>query len=326
MYKKAAPTTQTSSNIEEDKYVDPPNVIWPEWVEQEVTSEKYTTKHSFEDPEGYPLLPRSLRKSIDIWKRVGDMDDREGLTIYNLGGLDDTMHSSVQRKHEPSAELFTASILAKVSVEEPGTSKLIQCNKHLMGSELMRNIIFALHFIYEQRKSFGDDSMPWDLIYPKSKDGISLFNTSGKYTIKLFWLGSYRKVTIDDRVPLDNQNRPLLITSPCNTELWPILVSKALVKLAAQSYKDQDGSELGDFDVLCALRGFIPERIGMETDKLLCPVFSKLFNSSSHGKGLQTVKSTHLIGTPEKGEKKGAHGLGAYCVFAKKIAGEVTAF
>jgi hypothetical protein len=30
----------------------------------------------FEDPEGYPLLPRSLRKSINIWTRVGDIPFR----------------------------------------------------------------------------------------------------------------------------------------------------------------------------------------------------------------------------------------------------------
>jgi hypothetical protein len=54
MYKKPP------GQLTEDNSLEPPTTIWPEWValiitpkvEQEVNSEKYSTKHTFEDSEG----------------------------------------------------------------------------------------------------------------------------------------------------------------------------------------------------------------------------------------------------------------------------------
>lgn len=165
------------------------------------------------------------------------------------------------------------------------------------------------------------------MIYPKSKDGGSVYNPSGKYNVKLYWLGAYRKITVDDRIPVDNQNRPLLVCSPCSTELWPLLVCKALVKLAAQSYRNYEGSELGDFDVLHALRGFIPERFMIDSEKKLFKLFSKLFgkvftpnlHTARLNKDIKKISSPNLLAEkPERGEKRVSKE--DFRLFAKKNA------
>ncbi|KAI8609212.1 LD-carboxypeptidase-domain-containing protein [Chytriomyces sp. MP71] len=193
------------------------------------------------------------------------------------------------------------------------TSKFFQHNRHLItASDLMRQIIATFHFMYDQSKLFRGQNMavdekeftPWDNIYPKGKDGLPMYNPSGRYAVKVFWLGCWRKVIVDDRVPMDDQNRPLIPCSPVIQEIWPILVSKALLKVAAASYRElsalsvaaggpigatgtnvhsqlgghanphsatffprrsgSTGFEQGDFDVFHTLRGWIPERIGID--------------------------------------------------------------
>jgi hypothetical protein len=39
-------------------------------------------------------------------------------------------------------------------------------------------------------------------------------------------------VTIDDRIPVDATEKPLLLVSSVSNEIWTLLLSKALLKLA----------------------------------------------------------------------------------------------
>jgi hypothetical protein len=115
---------------------------------------------------------------------------------------------------------------------------------------------------------FAEDFNPWDMIYPKAKDGGPTYNPSGKYIVKLYWLGSWRKIVVDDRIPVDHSGRALVLTSSTQNEIWTMILSKALLKLACLSFSDELGEcEFGDFDVLTALRGWIPESIKMNPGK-----------------------------------------------------------
>ncbi|KAI8919009.1 hypothetical protein DFJ77DRAFT_259325 [Powellomyces hirtus] len=157
-----------------------------------------------------------------------------------------------------------------------GTSKLFQTNKHLLPSELMRAILCTLHFLYDQTKqsragtqgnanAIPDEFSPWDHIYPKAKDGLPTYNVSGKYIIKLFWLGAWRRVTVDDRIPVDAEGKPLVVSSPVTHEIWPMLLTKALLKVVASSYKDLESAcEFGDFDVFHTLKGWLPEKLSLD--------------------------------------------------------------
>ncbi|KAH6594261.1 hypothetical protein BASA50_006733 [Batrachochytrium salamandrivorans] len=137
-----------------------------------------------------------------------------------------------------------------------------------------------------------EEYSPWEAIYPKSKDGVPIYNASGKYIVKLFWLGAWRKITIDDRIPVDSIGKPLLIMSPQITEIWPMLLCKALMKVANTSYKECYGmSEAGDFDVLHCLRGWTPERLPVRP-KGLVNLASVLFALPSRSGAVpQTVNS-----------------------------------
>jgi hypothetical protein len=71
----------------------------------------------------------------------------------------------------------------------------------------------------------------FELIQPQS-NGLPVISASGKYAVKLHIYDGWRTVIVDDRVPLDLFGRPLVVaTRPF--QLWPILLSKALLKVMA---------------------------------------------------------------------------------------------
>ncbi|KAJ3217012.1 hypothetical protein HDU67_008657 [Dinochytrium kinnereticum] len=404
------PTTQNASGnavigvSSEDAEI--PIVIWPEWSDSEIASEKWATKHAFEDPEGPIILPRSIRPCFEGFKRPVELAlegtvpvavqplsfldeaffslaptsassnsgshgamyiNSPGGFPRNMGGLDrlsedngfaatndpsdsnsvstapgdgqalgtsgasqdatggtgDHFNYDGGQSQSSGGASFSVSItsshqalsgivsnledtnsngavgasglglnvagtgddlgnlvsgnggLPNVPEDDQGSeqeslagcSKFFQCNRHLLVSDLMRTMLAQIHFLFEHSRAsrtagLPDEFCPWENLYPKAKDGTPTYNPMGKYAVKLFWLGSWRRITIDDRIPVDEQGRPLVICSPAPHEMWPMLISKALVKLATTSYKEMDGSlEHGDFDALHALKGWIPERL-----------------------------------------------------------------
>lgn len=48
----------------------------------------------------------------------------------------------------------------------------------------------------------------WERIYPQ-KDGAPCISPSGKYWVKVRFMGKERLVEIDDRIPCDTRSKPL---------------------------------------------------------------------------------------------------------------------
>jgi hypothetical protein len=269
-------------------------ILWPEWNDAEIQSEKWASKHAFEDPDGLTLLPRSLSKHVDSVKRVSELvGDGASITVVSpLAVLEETLlsaqildHSMISKSYpdvvvsidtmgeenkahgtslidceysgsrgEEDGKLFQGNTSmdsfanAKPADNEfslpvssdlflSGTSKLYHVNQHLMVSDFMTTLISMLHYLYDYTKfskeNNGDGNVPWDNIYPKTKDGLPLYNASGKYIVKLYWMGCWRKITIDDRIPIDSSGKALLVCSATPNEIWPLLITKALLKVAS---------------------------------------------------------------------------------------------
>jgi hypothetical protein len=84
----------------------------------------------------------------------------------------------------------------------------------------------------------GSMQFLWRAIYPKLPSGRPCFNPAGKYAIRLFFAGKWRKVYVTDAVPIDAEGKPVVATSANPLELWPLILSKAVYALyAAAGYK-----------------------------------------------------------------------------------------
>ncbi|MEE6475055.1 hypothetical protein FKM82_010600 [Ascaphus truei] len=232
--------------------------IWPEWNETDINSEKWDTGkgakekekpgkspilHFFDDPEGKIELPPNLK--IHSWKRP----------------------------HE-----FLTS-MPPVIVKEENSFDLFSANEHLVESELMRWIISEVSAVWRVNNTHLMNNKlttidptvltwkPWEHIYALCKavkGHIPLYNSYGKYVVKLYWMGCWRKIVVDDTLPFNDNNKLLLPATICEAELWPLLLSKAIIKLASVDTNGFAKKELGEFTVLHALTGWLPEVIPLQ--------------------------------------------------------------
>ena len=103
----------------------------------------------------------------------------------------------------------------------------------------------------------------WEAIYPQDAKGLPRYNPGGKYIVRLHVAGAWRAVVVDDRVPVDAAGAPLLLTSSDPTELWPLLLTKALY-VASQEVSDQN-------DILATMRALLGT-LPLDTSLPLAPV------------------------------------------------------
>lgn len=98
-------------------------------------------------------------------------------------------------------------------------------------------------------------------IYPQ-KDGAPIYNPNGKYAVKLYFMGKERKVIISDHIPTTHDGKPLLCMSVDPYQLWPLLISKAILQLWDYQSKS---SLVGDGFVMYSLMGLLTETIDLKS-------------------------------------------------------------
>ncbi|EGD76343.1 hypothetical protein PTSG_01043 [Salpingoeca rosetta] len=238
--------------------------FFPKWTEADILAERWSadaakgkdrTKWPFEDPLGVTPMPRSLEDAVSRWRRMS------GPSTAHMVAPSRFRPVPAFRVLAKSDQLWLRKKRMKFveRTEEPWVS-LYHKSQHIMESPLMREIISALSFL--QRPPQGSEAhtvRPWHLVHPRGKDGQAAANTTGgKYAVKLFWLGHWRKVVVDDVVPFDAENR-ILLPQSTEPELWPIIVTKALLRIASLSFDLRPGTpEAGQFNVMAALTGWYP--------------------------------------------------------------------
>ena len=99
-------------------------------------------------------------------------------------------------------------------------------------------------------------------LYPYDKQlGKPVLSSNGKYIVRLNFNGCWRKVVIDDRLPVSNTHRLLHVTDRRNPALlWPALLEKAYLKVRG-GYDFPGSSSCSD---LWTLTGWIPEQVFLQ--------------------------------------------------------------
>ncbi|XP_071446197.1 androglobin-like [Hetaerina americana] len=234
---------------------------WPEWSDIELNAEAWinedeedkqkSNQHDYYyDPEGV-LLPHTQMRILDCWKRTADAFQSPCI-LY-----DDTVNAI----------------------------DIISPNKHLLNSRCMRWVISSIAMVQKLAEDSpfpieGENPQytpnggalwrPWHHIYSNCKAGNiphrPLMNPSGKYIVRLYYLGCWRKIVVDDNLPFDSKGNMLLPASTVKGELWPMLLSKALLKIASHTWNKIE--DTNGFHPITSLTGWICEEfINIDFDK-----------------------------------------------------------
>ncbi|KYM98476.1 Calpain-7-like protein [Cyphomyrmex costatus] len=76
----------------------------------------------------------------------------------------------------------------------------------------------------------------------------------GKYVVRLHYMGCWRRILVDDIIPVDKNGKLLLPSTSNNFELWPMLLAKALLKLASLTWIRH--REIVDFHPITCFTGW----------------------------------------------------------------------
>jgi hypothetical protein len=78
----------------------------------------------------------------------------------------------------------------------------------------------------------GNTQYLWEAIHPQDAQGVPIYNHAGKYSVRLYIAGKWRRVDVDDRLPIDEEGNIQIVSSSQRNELWPSILAKAIIKVA----------------------------------------------------------------------------------------------
>lgn len=245
--------------------------VWPEWSDVDINAEKWDAVHKgkekekgkspvvthfFDDPDGKIELPSSLR--VTHWKRPQDFIVDKAPTIVDLEEKQNTIDLCI-----PQNECAFESELIRHIVSEIMALWAMQETKVPVepGSEAQIN------GLTEETVHMWK---PWEHIYAINKVGkgpnIPAYNPHGKYALKLWWMGCWRKIIVDDLLPFNEEDKLLLPMTSLGYEIWPMILCKGIIKIAALDYNGGNlSSEFGEFSAVHCLTGWMPEVIPLQS-------------------------------------------------------------
>jgi hypothetical protein len=240
----------------EDTEKGSPQAVWPSWTIGRAQKEASSTavKSIYTDPDSI-LLPPSLAKPCVGWRRLGELYPNgiaEKLTVTPAEGMQ-TMHHST-----PGVGIHATR----------GWNQIVSA---------MLNLILA------KRKLFvgQEGNFLWGSVQPSNaKDGITRYNPSGKYVLRAFHQGDWKMVCIDDSIPVDEKGQSILPACTNPMEIWPVLMSKVLLKLWPGYEFDRENSSSGGTEILYSLCGWMVQT-EVQSKSLLEFPYSKANRPSS---------------------------------------------
>ncbi|KAI3385794.1 hypothetical protein SNEBB_000835 [Seison nebaliae] len=120
---------------------------------------------------------------------------------------------------------------------------------------------------------YTENVNPNSPVIVNNRHQINMPSTSGKYIVKLYFMGKWRKVYVDDYMPINQSAKHLLpIIIGRNEEetnkLWSFLLTKALLKVLALIYSNVDWSHLPyntlHLTIIYLLTSYEPELMNLQ--------------------------------------------------------------
>ena len=178
----------------------------------------------------------------------GSLNDYSQPLLFMLSTSNEqTERTSTQESstNDGNSKELTKNDVAVVSIGVPGApsggSNDVEVSERSKGEEIDPCMCAAFRIIAEfARKNSNctaelnpsdnrasNSRLLWNSIYPQLCTGRPVYNPTGKYTVRLFLGGKWRKLQVSDMVPM-GPSGCAIARSAEPYELWPLLLSKAV--------------------------------------------------------------------------------------------------
>ena len=261
---KAVESVISEANVQLDEK-------WPLWSDALISSESWD--EPLADSE-QTLLPSEITERVQQWIRFTEVT--KNTTVVYVPGL----------PQDPAPPEPVAKPSAKPSGKPPAKSAPppapVQAPRPQFPAftksswQTFPGIVSQFQLIDTAREQIPPGSLLWELIYPKdATTGLPQVTASGKYAVRIFAFGAWRRVLVDDSVPVDSENRPLL-PATVNPELWPMLLYKALLTVAGSCTSAVFSAHPS---VIHWLTGLVPQEIPLANAEEIWTQSSELCNT-----------------------------------------------
>ncbi|XP_039277346.1 uncharacterized protein LOC111047439 isoform X2 [Nilaparvata lugens] len=210
-------------------------LIWPEWDDSSLNKESWhgatpvSSKSkarsekdvgSFVDPSGHGLIPSDFE--VACWKRPQDIEPNLTYTVA-------PQTSNIEEFISSNIHLLRSDLLQRIMLSYMNLDNAAQ--RSPFPTEYTNSKFFP---------SFDKFWKPWYHIYSLCKAGKGhahkpIYNPYGKYIIRVFLVGRWRRIDVDDFLPVDSEGRVLLPLTKRREDLWLPLLTKALLKIVLSS-------------------------------------------------------------------------------------------
>ncbi|KAI5305784.1 hypothetical protein KEM56_003339, partial [Ascosphaera pollenicola] len=248
--------------------------VFPPWSTQPAAKEfeRQADGSLFEDERNDLSLSDEQREAFDGWKRPDEALRRHG--VDKEAGRHPTMiaEKPIDLVQDATTDCSVVASMCAVlahNVKHPGSS----------------------------RQLLLTDLFPRD-----ETTHLPILSNSGKYILRLYFNGCYRKITIDDRLPtcVSTSTTTIHVIDRNNPSLlWPCLIEKGYLKI--RGGYDFPGSNSGTD--LWVLTGWIPEQIFLhdeESDLSMDEVWDRAFEAWEKGEILVTIGTGDLAEEVER--------------------------
>ena len=203
----------------------------------------------YEDSYGM-VVPEAVREEIDMWKRAPELSSSLPMVRLRSSGEDALGEDDEDELGGVGARFREAAGArpADVPAERDFVGELAAGG----GISKLNWLVDVIKRVRTNAARVRPGDYLWELISPQEP------SPSGRYAVRLYVCGAWRTVVVDDNMPVDLFGCPVLVWTPKNEQLWPMLLSKAVLKVMAM-YRALDRCAAEDVSAFCWLTGWVEE-------------------------------------------------------------------
>lgn len=177
--------------------------LYQVWSDKDAALEVRKDKPAFDDPDGCPLLPPGSPAPA-AWVRISQLYEKV---------------AAPEIVTPPAADAPPSARSTFAGLQLPSASSLF-------GAALMAHF----QLVANMHAHVPAGCLLWEHVFPSAKNRPA-YNPSGRYMVRLFHHNRWRKVVVDDKVPVDEAGASMLPISANGNEVWPLVLGKALLKV-----------------------------------------------------------------------------------------------